>query len=364
MMRAVAHPIQAIAALALLGVGCGKSEAVERVVELWHYDFPTAAAPPGIGPEHRTLGGVKEATGSTGRFVTLDQLTGLPVEGPYMDIPLTDHAPVMVGSTIILITKIGTIVGLDLAGQTRFMKPPIGGPGQTGPLLAVGAEVRFGTADGLVVALDGATGDERWHAAVSDPVLTRVAAGPDGRTYATTDLGRVVGFDGSGQLVFDQTVPAPAGAPAVTSAGDIAVGSADGVVLFTANGTQKWKHPRAARVVATRALGNDVLAWGEDGIFERLSDGGAVKLSFRSRPMTDPNPPPFYAEPVTLGSDAFGLLDASGMAHLVDAAGQERASLSASMDILPEVAVSDFTSLIVADKSSLRAIQFTLMPAE
>ena len=364
MIRAVAQPIQAIAALALLGVGCGKSEAVERVVELWHYDFPTAAAPPGIGPEHRTLGGVKEATGSTGRFVTLDQLTGLPVEGPYMDIPLTDHAPVMVGSTIILITKIGTIVGLDLAGQTRFMKPPIGGPGQTGPLLAVGAEVRFGTADGLVVALDGATGDERWHAAVSDPVLTRVAAGPDGRTYATTDLGRVVGFDGSGQLVFDQTVPAPAGAPAVTGAGDIAVGSADGVVLFTANGTQKWKHPRAARVVATKALGNDVLASGEDGIFDRQSDGGAVKLSFRSRPMTDPNPPPFYAEPVTLGSDAFGLLDASGMAHLVDAAGQERASLSASMDILPEVAVSDFTSLIVADKSSLRAIQFTLMPAE
>lgn len=360
----MAQPIQAIAALALLGAGCGKTEAVERVVELWHYDFPSAAAPPGVGPEHRALGGTKEATGSTGRLVTLDQLTGLPVEGPHMDIPLTDHAPVMVGSTVVLVTKIGTVVGLDLAGQTRFMKPPLGGPGQTGPLLVVGTEVRFGTADGLVVALDGASGDERWHAAVSDPVLSRVAAGPDGRTYATTDLGRVVGFDGSGQLVFDQTVAAPAGAPAVTGAGEIAVGAADGVVLFTANGTQKWKHPRAARVVATRALGNDVLAWGEDGIFERLSEGGAVKLSFRSRPMTDPNPPPFYAEPVTLPNDAFGLLDASGKAHLVDASGAERASLSASMDILPEVAVSDFTSLIVADKSSLRAIQFTLTPAE
>lgn len=331
---------------------------LERVVELWHYDLPTKAAPPGIGAERRALIATSEAGGNTGTFVTLDQSGGLPIEGPFTGIPLTDHAPVMIGTTVFVVTKIGSIVALDLAGQTKFMKAPIGGPAQTSPLLAVGDELRYGTASGLVVALDAATGDVRWQAALNDPVLNRPAAGPSGRTYAGTDLGRVVGLDGTGQIVFDQNVAAPAGACAVLPSGDVAIAAGDGLSLFSPSGTLKWKHPRAARVVGATALGDDVLAYGEDGLFERLDVGGNVKLSFRSRPASDMNPPPFYAAPLPLPKDGFGLLDGNGTAHLIDSTAKEHASFQGSVDILSEVGVSAVNSILVADKSSIRAIQF------
>ena len=113
MMRAVAHPKQAIAALALLAAGCGKSEAVARVVELWHYDFPTAAAPPGIGPEHRTLGAVKEAAG-TGRDDAVDLLVGQEKRQVVSGIAKYYAPADLVGKTVILVDDVAN------TGRTIF----------------------------------------------------------------------------------------------------------------------------------------------------------------------------------------------------------------------------------------------------
>jgi len=341
-------------------IACGGDAGITRVSQLWQHEAPANVSPAGTGAEGRIIVALSESVASGGRILTLQDFDGGPFEGPFDGVPISDHAPVMTEGRLFMLTKIGGLVAISLAGDTLFMNPPAGAPSPTSPLIAVGDSVRWGTADGFVVSV-GIDGMQRFKTPVGDPVTTALAAGSDGRTYATTDTGRVIAIDASGAIAFDQQVDAPASGPTIGS-GDVAVivGEGSGVRALKANGSDAWRHPRAARVVGASLIDGAVMAWGEDGKLERLSiTDGTAEFAFATAAS---NPPPIYVAPVAVDG-AFGVLDSTGVAHLVGPDGASLATLGLDAEPAREVLGAKKTMYVSLAKT-VRAIRFIYAPAE
>lgn len=356
-MRALPSALLLVAS----GACASDPQASAGVAGAWTHDTPTDAAPPGVGPEGRTVVLVREAVTSGGQLITLDQASGSTIEGPFDGVPLSDHAPLMLDATIFALTKIGALVGLDLAGEVRWTLPAPT-PSATSPLV-VGPDRRvcWGTAAGDVVCA-AADGTLRMRASLGEPIVTAPAVGADGRVYVATDTGRVVGVDMAGAVVFDVRVDGPASGPSVGPTGELAVGEAAGLRVFGPGGAEKWRHARAARVVGTTWAGDRVLAWGEDGVVERLDASGRVELSFKTS--SDSNPAPVYVTPVVLGSGALGVLDAAGTAHVVGGDGTPLATLALGGTPLREATVAAGGRMFLAIGTSVHALLFVDVPSE
>lgn len=340
--------------------GCGGGEITGRIGQQWTHDTPSAAAPPGVGPEQRVIAVLETAApGAGGQLVTLEQGNGLVLEGPYDGAPLSQHAPLFAGGKIFVISKIGKLTALDLAGTTLFGVPEQGQLGPTSPLTAGSDDwVRVGTTSGMVLAFDSSDGSERMRAEAGGAITTPLAVASDGTTYAATDTGRVVGVSKTSVIVFDQQVDPPASGPSVLSSGDIAVGEASGLRIFSPQGAERLKHSRAARVVGTRALEDGgLLAWGEDGVVERLSADGTVELRYVTAASS---PPPVYATPKPIG-DRLALIDSSGVVHLVDTDGTAMATLELGAEPLREVAEGEGNQLLITLGSTIRGLGFTIV---
>lgn len=355
-MRAL-HPALILATAA----ACGSDpQATAGVVGAWTYDTPSDAAPPGVGPEGRAVVLIRDAATSGGRLITLDQSSGATIEGPFDDAPLSDHAPLMIDATIVALNKIGGLVGLDLAGQIRWtLAAPT--PSATSPLVATTQGVCWGTTAGDLVCA-GLDGRARFRTPVGEPIVSAPAVGADGRVYAATDTGRVVGVDASGAVVFDVRVDAPASGPSVGPSGEVAVGEASGLRVFSAGGAPKWQRARAARVVGTAWSGDRVLAWGEDGVVERLDAQGGVEATFKTS--SGANPPPVYAAPVVLASGAFGVLDASGTAHIAGSDGTALATLALGGTPLREATIGPGGRMFLAIGPRVHALLFVDAPGD
>ncbi len=325
----------------------------------WTHTAPAATAPAVGGPEGRVVVALSEDGPSGGRLVTLEQANGLSVEGPFDGVALTDRPPLMVGARVYLVSKIGRVEGLDLAGQPLFSAPaaPLG---LTSPLAAApDGSLRVVSTNGSLVALDGATGAERWRASVDVGVDSPLAVGAAGTTVVATSGGRVEGFDSGGPKVVDGRTGALASGPSVTADGGVVVGDADGVRSFDANGNERFDHPRAARVVGTRVLADgSVLAWGDDGLLERLDATGGTLMRYRTRPAGDANPPPIRANPVVLDEGRFGVVDESGRAHLIGPDGAALATLDLGAAPRSAIGVSDNGLALVSSGAEIRAIDF------
>ena len=346
--------------LVALGACASDPQATAGVVGAWTYDTPTDAAPPGVGPEGRTVVLVRDAATSGGQLITLDQSAGSTIEGPFDGAPLSDHAPLMVDATIFVLNKIGGLVGLDLAGEVRWtLASPT--PSATSALVAApDGRVCWGTAAGELVCA-AADGTLRFRASLGDPIVSAPAVGADGRVYGATDTGRVVGVDATGAVVFEVRVDAPASGPSVGPGGEVAVGEAAGLRVFTAGGAEKWRHTRAARVVGTSWTADRVVAWGEDGVVERLGATGTVELSFKTS--SEGNPAPVYVAPVALGSGALGVLDAAGTAHVVGSDGASLATLALGGAPLREATAAG-SRMYVAIGRRVHALLFVDVPSE
>lgn len=301
---------------------------------------------------------LRETGPSGGQLVTLEQRTGGIIEGPHDGAPLSEHAPVFSNGKVFVISKIGKLYALDLAGMELFSKPDNGSLGPTSPLaVAPDGSIRVGTASELI-GFDAKDGAEKFRTSAGGVISTLPAIKSDGTTYAATDLGRVFGVSSTGGVVFDRMVDAPASGVSVAPNGDVIAGEASGLRIFDSSGNEKLKHPRGARVVGTRVLENgDIVAWGEDGIVELLSSDGSVRFVFKTAASS---PPPVYIRPLALSGGGLGIIDSAGTAHVVDPNGVALATLSLGAEPLREV--SEATgSIFVAQGSTVRGIGFVIV---
>jgi outer membrane protein assembly factor BamB len=345
----------------VLFAACGGDGAVVgRVIQQWSFSAPAATAPPGVGPERRVIVVLKDAApGAGGKLVTLEQANGMVLESPPDGAPLSEHAPLFASGKIFVMSKIGKLSALDLAGTTHFTVPDGDPLGPTGPLVA-GPDgiVRVGTTSGFVLGFDPNDGSEKFRVEAGGAVSTAIGVAADGTAYAATDIGRVIGVSAAGLVVFDETVEAPASGPSVAPNGDVVVGEGTGVRIFSSDGNEKAKHPRAARVVGTRVLeSGEILAWGEDGKLELLSAEGEARWSYSTAASS---PPPIYARPRPVEEGAFGLIDSKGVAHLVDANGKALATLALDGEPSREVADSELNALFVSIGSTVRGVGFSI----
>lgn len=317
---------------------CGGEEAT-RILVRWTTTESTALAPPGEGPDRRIL--LAERDG--GQLRTLDAVTGKALEGPYPLFPSL-HAPVAVGSEVVLVSSIGRIVRANLAGES--LASPNLALGRTGPpVVAPTGEVWVAATSGRVVSVRG-------EVLVADATLTGAAetapaVASDGTAYVATDTGSLVGLSGAGAQVFSAEVPAPASGPSV-SASRVAVGALDGVVVYERSGATAFKVPRAARVTGTLFVGDELLAYGEDGKLERYDHAGALISSYSAGP-------PIYGPVRAMPSGKIALVDSTGKLHRVDREGAAEI-LDLGGEVGRQAAVTELGWLVLSVGNEVRAI--------
>lgn len=284
---------------------CGADEPPE-ILARWRHTSTMDLAPPAAGPERRVI--VAQRT-NPAELVTLQEETGGVLEGPHAVFPTT-HAPAVVGTNIYLVTTVGRIVHTDLAGQV--LPAPDVMLGATSPIVAAAdGTLRVVANAGRLVGFDDA-GSILLDVNVGGASATAPAVDEDGNTYVATDTGSLVGYDAGGAQIFDAPLVGQGSGPSARGQ-VVAVGDADGVKAFSANGAEIFAHPRAARVTGTRILANgEILAWGEDGAVELLDGSGALIMSYAAGP-------PIYTEVVAIddAAERFVVIDDSGVAHLV-----------------------------------------------
>lgn len=154
--------------------------------------------------------------------------------------------------------------------------------------------------------------------------------------------------------MLDKSLAAPASGPSAdASSGHVAVGELDGLRVFDAAGTELFRHPRAARVVGTRFLeSGELIAWGEDGIFELLDANGNTISSFNAGP-------PIYAGVVPIEKNGrFAVLSSDGVAYSIDRGGKVVAQFAMGGTPHPEVAQGELGYVFVTIGKLVRALDY------
>ncbi len=312
--------VKRIAALCLFASvsACG-DDAPLGIARRWTFTDTVALAAPGTGTDRRVIVARKTAPG---QLQTLDAITGRNVEGPF-DILPTPHAPVMVQAEIFLIGQVsGRVVGLNLAGE--LLDLPDLSVGGTAPIVSApdgGLRIASNRGELHIIGVNRQTPLQAPLPGVSD---TPPAVDSAGITFVATDVGRVVGIDANANSVFEVNVPAPASGVAVTEQ-LVAVGALDGVYVFDRNAQSVFHHPRDARVVGTRfAADGDILAWGEDGVLDRLSPKGDLRFSLKLGP-------PIYAPVSELADGSLAVFDNDGTGYLI-----KDGAILDQIDVAPE----------------------------
>jgi outer membrane protein assembly factor BamB len=257
-----------------------------------------------------------------GELATVNEENGLKVEDPFPTFP-TEHAPVAIGATLVLVSTIGKVVAYNLGGTTLFTKPDGSMLLETSPLeVAPDGSLRIATTSGRVLGFAGSDGAQLFDAPIGGTVISAPRTAANGTTYVATDEGRLVGVDASGGMTLDVPLTRPASGPSVDNdTGHVAVGEGDAVRVVDREGHEVFKHTRAARVVGTRWIStNELLAWGEDGIVERLDANGGTISTFNAGH-------PIYADVVPLSAGSIAVFDSTGIAHRVNKDGVEEGTL-------------------------------------
>ena len=123
------------------------------------------------------------------------------------------------------------------------------------PVTYADGRAYLGTAEG-VVAVDPRDGSGRWRVVLDDAV-TGAPAVNDGRVFAVTESGRLVGFtvgdivpsDAEWQLDWEVTLSGGSGAGVSLDSGEVIVATGDGnVVAYTTAGDRAWERTLAAGI--------------------------------------------------------------------------------------------------------------------
>lgn len=333
--------------LILLAAGCSGDDP-EQIILRWSETFEAEPSPPGIGPEQRLL---VARSGSNGALTTHEQASGLQIEGPHPTFP-TAHAPVTAGGNVYIVSTVGRVVGLAIGDGSQQALAPDTPLDVTTPL-AVGADgaLRVGSTSGRLFAMQP-DGTELFDVMLPGPIDAAPVVAEDGTTFAAVfDPGRLMGVSAAGAVVVDHPI-GPSAAGVSAGGGLVAVGYAEGVAVLDTSGTEKFVHPRQARVTGTLISGDRVLAWGEDGKVELLDPGGAVLWSFEAGP-------PIYAQCVALPGGNFAVFDSAGTAHLLDGAtGEPLATYDLGEEPKTEIVLSELDFVYLTAGNDVLALDF------
>jgi outer membrane protein assembly factor BamB len=267
-----------------VGSGDGHLYAIERSGGRVAWRFP-AGAPVDGSPA--IAGGLVIGATISGKIFALDERTGrlrwqlrtgpaLPFNTtPAGGWDLWASSPVVVGSTVLIGGQDGAVYSLDLSTGRQRWRAETGGRVRATPAVSGGLVV-VGSWNGRVYGLDLKTGKERWvHHTMGDTLDSKKfgfdrravqssAAIADGAVYFGSRDGAVYALDGAtgarrwrvshrGSWVI--------GSPAV-SGGKVFAGSSDGhfmQALDPATGRELWNLPTGANVLASPVLAGGAL---------------------------------------------------------------------------------------------------------
>lgn len=308
-------------------VGCGGESGSAQLLVAFDRALPARGAGVGAGPQRRVAVALAEAGPEGGELRIVDDGTGIAIEGPFPGLPIAAHAPLFVGTGVALVGPIGKVSVFDLAGQTEREAALPGGPSPTTPLTRIDQNrVAYASTSGDLHVLDVARGVFEDPRRLSGVPSAKVAARPAGNLAVGTDTGRVHVFDATGGAAWTYDAPGAVGALAFAEDGRLWLGRAGAVERIDAPGTVGVTRARVGNVTGLMARGAELVAWGDDGVVERLTLEGVVVTRARTRPDSDANPPAVAAPPAVLDDGSMIVVDASGRAHWFDASGATRAT--------------------------------------
>lgn len=330
-------------------LGCGGETSPPQLLVAFDRALPARGAGVAAGPERRVAVALAEAGAEGGELRVVDDGTGLPTEGPYPGLPIAAHAPVFVGTRVVLVGPIGKVSVVDLAGAIEREAPLPGGPSPTTPLTRIDAtRVAYASTSGALHVLDVATGAFEPTRTFGGVPSAAVASRASGELAVGTDTGRVHVFDSTGREAWTYDAPGAIGALAFADDGSVWLGRAGAVERLTAPGVVAATRARAGNVTGLATRGAELMAWGDDGVVERLAADASVTARARTRPDADPNPPAVAAPPAVLADGSMIVADASGRAHWFDPSGATRATAELGGAPAPSSAETARGTLVLA----------------
>jgi outer membrane protein assembly factor BamB len=275
--------------LVFVGSGDGALYAVDRRTgrQRWRFDAgdavtasPAVAGALVVAANHH--GRIFALRAETGRLVWSRQSgAALPLNTyPAGGWDIWAGSPVVSGTTVVIGGPDGIIYALDLASGRPRWTHRTGGRVRSTPAIA-GGTVVVGSWDGRVYALDLASGTERWvHRTIGD-TLDSHAAGFDRRAIqsspAIAEGGVFVGSRDGGLYALDAATGERrwrfshrgswvVGSPAVQS-GVVYVGSSDGhfvQAVDAKSGTEKWRFEAGSNLLSSPSLAGGLLLVGTE----------------------------------------------------------------------------------------------------
>jgi outer membrane protein assembly factor BamB/sugar lactone lactonase YvrE len=266
--------------------------------------------------------------------------------------------PIVAGDSVYVLGDDGILWALDRATGAQRWAVVLGGEYTDGYHSAPafdGGMLYTGTATGMLLALDPATGAEHWRFATEDVIISPPLAA-NGVLYAGSNDGFVYAVDGKTGKLRWRADTGPIFAAATALAGDaLYVGAADGTLfsLDAASGAERWKFTTGRRIKTSAVAAGIVYAPSGDGRLYAL-DAATGKQRWVSRDIGHPatvNNPAVLGNTVVVTIDNVGAFayDAQSGAGLWERTDYAEGGISSAVIAGPVVYVSvhdkDFDTL-------------------
>ena len=175
--------------------------------------------------------------------------------------------------------KIGPLPAFDAKSSPRVnWQVSLGGAGSSGFAPAAhGDTVYAASASGTLVAVDRATGTQRWRTNTGKPLSAGVGADAS-FVVVGTDKGDVLAFDPSGKSLWQSKVTTEVSGPPRPAENIVIVWSLDGRIfgLAAADGSRKWIYQRATPALTVRRFAGGIVSRG--GLFTGTAGGRLLAL--------------------------------------------------------------------------------------
>jgi outer membrane protein assembly factor BamB len=218
---------------------------------------------PIIGPD-----GVVYIGADDGRFYAFNGATGVIVWATALQTAGVDSSAALGADGTIYVGAGSAMVALDAATGIQKWRFDTGGDVESSPALAPDGTLYFGADDARVYALDASNGALKWYFTFPDDSDTdsSPALGADGTVYIGSDKGTLYALNGQqGTLLWSfKAIGEISGAPAI---------GADGTVYFCAlssaktesvtyainalTGVPRWEKVRSSQSAPSAAIGSD-----------------------------------------------------------------------------------------------------------